>query len=286
MGQMRSYLFQGNLSVWLNRQWRVAMTGFCFVIFGLGGLLLSLVWFNLLLLVQRDRLKRRQIARRSIAICFRFFLAVARFVKVLDYQVTGLETLQQDKGCLIVANHPTLLDYVILASVLPYSDCVVKSKLLHNPFVSGVIKAADYLVNDERIDVLMEVCQQRLNDGEVILIFPEGTRTRADLPVKLQRGAANIAVRCQSDLRVVQICCQPPVVTKDSKWYQVPPTKPVFSVHVKEMIRVEHFLTETLGLQTLPTVAARRLTEYLTVVLASYKTCTFGNNDGKVDDRN
>ena len=38
----------------LNRLWRAAMTGFCFALFGLGGLLLSLIWFNLLLIVVRD----------------------------------------------------------------------------------------------------------------------------------------------------------------------------------------------------------------------------------------
>lgn len=39
----------------LNWLWRLAMTGLCFVLFGAGGLLLSLVWFNLLLIVQHRR---------------------------------------------------------------------------------------------------------------------------------------------------------------------------------------------------------------------------------------
>ena len=29
--------------------WRLVMTGLCFALFGLGGLLLSVVWFNILL---------------------------------------------------------------------------------------------------------------------------------------------------------------------------------------------------------------------------------------------
>ena len=66
------------LAARINWLWRLAMTGFCFALFGVGGLLLSLVWFNLLLFVQRDRASRRRLARRSIAASFRFFLAVAR----------------------------------------------------------------------------------------------------------------------------------------------------------------------------------------------------------------
>lgn len=38
----------------LDRVWRMLMTGLCFALFGLGGLTLSLVWFNLLLIFQRD----------------------------------------------------------------------------------------------------------------------------------------------------------------------------------------------------------------------------------------
>lgn len=72
------------LTARINWLWRLMMTGFCFVLFGTGGLLLSLVWFNLLLLVQRDRARRRRLARRSIAASFRFFLHVARGTGVLE----------------------------------------------------------------------------------------------------------------------------------------------------------------------------------------------------------
>ena len=78
---------------------------------------------------QRDRAKRRRLARRSIAASFRFFLAIARGTGVLDYRINNLDALRNDRGCLVVANHPTLIDYVILASVMPETDCLVKSAL-------------------------------------------------------------------------------------------------------------------------------------------------------------
>lgn len=78
----------------LNRLWRLVMTGFCFALFGTGGLLLSLVWFNLLLLVQRNRTKRRRLARRSISASFRFFLGVTRWLGVLDYRIQNLDALR------------------------------------------------------------------------------------------------------------------------------------------------------------------------------------------------
>lgn len=107
---------------------------FCFALFGLGGLLLSTIWFNVLLIAVWDKARRRRIARRSIAASFRLFLTVAKRLGVLDYQIEGRDILRNEQGCLVVANHPTLIDYVLLASVMPETDCLVKSALLKKSF--------------------------------------------------------------------------------------------------------------------------------------------------------
>ncbi|MGL5454765.1 MAG: lysophospholipid acyltransferase family protein [Citrobacter telavivensis] len=247
----------------LNRLWRIAMTGFCFALFGLGGLLLSVVWFNVLLVFVWDNARRRRIARRSIAASFRLFLTVTRVLGVLDYQMKGVDILRQEHGCLVVANHPTLIDYVLLASVMPETDCLVKSALLKNPFLSGVVRAADYLVNSQA-DALLPASQQRLAQGDTILIFPEGTRTRPGEAMTLQRGAANIAVRCGSDIRVVTIHCSQRMLDKESKWYQVPPTKPLFTVEVRERVKLDHFYDANLQE---PALAARQLNRHLLLQL-------------------
>ncbi|MCU6667354.1 1-acyl-sn-glycerol-3-phosphate acyltransferase [Enterobacteriaceae bacterium H4N4] len=259
----------------LNRGWRRVMTGLCFVLFGIGGLLLSVVWFNLLLLVQRDGARRRRLARRSIAACFRAFLTVARAVGVLDYRIDNLDVLRQDRGCLVVANHPTLLDYVLIASVMPETDCLVKSALLRNPFLSGVIRAADYLINSEA-DTLLSACQQRLAQGDTLLIFPEGTRTRAGEAITLQRGAANIAVRCGRDLRVVIIHCSEPLLDKQRRWYEVPARKPFFTIDVRERVNIHEFYDAAVQE---PAQAARQLNRHLQHRLTSGLQSLSGIND-------
>lgn len=248
-------------NVWahINWAWRLVMTGFCFALFGIGGLLLSLVWFNLLLLLQRDNAKRRRLARRSIALSFQFFLTVAKTLGVLDYRIQGIDILRREQGCLVVANHPTLIDYVLLASVMPETDCLVKSALLRNPFLGGVVRAADYLVNSQA-DELLPACQQRLTQGDTILIFPEGTRTHPGENMKLQRGAANIAVRCGSDLRIVVIHCSEHLLDKKSRWYDVPLRKPLFQVEVRERVQIKQFFDAK---SQEPALAARQLNRHL-----------------------
>ncbi|ENT2951039.1 lysophospholipid acyltransferase family protein [Klebsiella aerogenes] len=259
----------------LNRLWRAAMTGVCFALFGLGGLLLSVVWFNLLLVLVRDKARRRRIARRSISLSFRCFLGVVKGVGVLDYQIKGRDILHQERGCLVVANHPSLIDYVMLASVMPETDCLVKSALLKNPFVSGVIRAADYLIND-RADALLPASRQRLQQGDTILIFPEGTRTVPGEKMQLQRGAANIAVRCGSDLRVVIIRCTEHMLGKQSKWYDAPRTKPLFTVEVGERLRIDQFYEAN---KQEPALAARQLNRHILLKLESGTTPETGIND-------
>ena len=259
----------------LNRLWRAAMTGVCFALFGLGGLMLSLIWFNLLLIVVRNKARRRRLARRSISASFRLFLTVVRTVGVLDYQITGADRLRQERGCLVVANHPSLIDYVMLASIMPETDCLVKSALLHNPFVSGVIRAADYLINDQA-DALLPASRQRLQQGDTILIFPQGTRSVPGEKMTLQRGAANIAVRCGSDLRVVVIRCTEHMLGKQSKWYDAPPTKPVFTIAVGERVPLNQFYNAN---SQEPALAARQLNRHLLLKLQTNSTNGIGLND-------
>ncbi|PLV62110.1 1-acyl-sn-glycerol-3-phosphate acyltransferase [Erwinia sp. B116] len=244
---------------WLNRGWRLLMTGCCFALFGAGGLLLSLVWFNLLLLIQRDPLRRRQLARRSISWSFRLFLRSARALGVLDYHIDNAELLRSERRCLVVANHPTLIDYVLLASAMPEADCLVKAGLQDNLFFCGVIRAADYLVNSHA-ETLLPDSQRRLAQGDVIIIFPEGTRSEPGMPLKLQRGAANIAVRSGGDLRLVQIVCSQKTLNKQSRWYHIPPEKPIFRVSVRQHIAIDDFIA---GEEETYPRAVRHLTQFL-----------------------
>jgi len=266
----------------VNRIWRRVMTGFCFALFGIGGLLLSVIWFNLLLVLVRDKIYRRRIARRSIAASFRLFLTVAKKLGVLDYHIEGADILRQERGCLVVANHPTLIDYVLLASVMPETDCLVKSALLKNPFLGGVIRAADYLTNSQA-ETLIPACQQRLSQGDTILIFPEGTRTRPGEEMTLQRGAANIAVRCGSDLRIVEIHCSEHLLDKQSKWYDVPPGKPLFRVEVRERVPINQFYD--INSQE-PALAARQLNRHLLLQLQPGYLPLSGINDASALSRN
>ncbi|MGU5716451.1 1-acyl-sn-glycerol-3-phosphate acyltransferase [Aeromonas taiwanensis] len=243
----------------LNRGWRLIGTALGFTLFGVGGLLLSLLWFPLLALCLRGE-RRRTLAQLTIRHSFRLFLAMLRGWGVLDYRVSGMPADLQ--GALVVANHPSLLDYVILAAEMPVCDCIVKQSLWRNPFIGGVVRAADYLPNVAGED-LLTLCTARIRAGGLLLIFPEGTRTTPGEPIKLQRGAAQLAVRAQVPVQLVRIHCSARFLTKQDKWFKIPENKPTFTIEFLQQVAAQ----EVVATGQSSALAARQLTRFLTRAL-------------------
>lgn len=247
-----------------NKIWRIFATGFCFFLFGMGALALTFIVFPLLTYSSQNTKKRELKVQKIIQRSFYFFCETMRMTRAIDYKFIGADKLKDDRNCLIVANHPSLIDYVLIASRLGQCDCLVKEAIWHNPFMKGVVKSAGYIPNKDP-ENLIEDCSERLNDGNVLLIFPEGTRTTPGKISSLQRGAAQIAIKTETDLRVVQITVTPSFLTKEKKWYQVPDSLPFFHIEVKDKIAIEAFVDK----EQSPSMAVRKLNKHLSKVLLS-----------------
>jgi 1-acyl-sn-glycerol-3-phosphate acyltransferase len=240
-----------------SRYWRMFATGLSFTVFGLGGLLLRLLLFPLLNLAVWRKRKRTVAARAVIQQAFLGFVGLMNLLGVLRYEVIGRERLAR-RGLLVLANHPTLIDTVFLIAFVPQAGCVVKGGLWKNPFTRGPISAAGYLNNDKGVG-LLDDCIAALEDGDNLIIFPEGTRTPVGGLVQMKRGAANIAVRGTRDVTPVVISCEPMTLGKGEKWWQVPSCRVHFRIEVCEDIGIGEFT----GDGESETMAARRLTKYL-----------------------
>jgi len=246
----------------LDHAWRVVGTGLSFALFGLGGLLLGLFVVPALLLLVRDRGRRQRLSRRMVQRAFASHVWLMRSLGLMTCEIEGAERLQRD-GLLVLANHPTLIDVVILISLLPNADCVVKQAVARNPFMRGPVRAAGYVSNDDGAG-LVDDCIEAVRTGGNLVIFPEGTRGLPGQPPRLQRGAANIAVRGRLDITPVRITCTPLTLTKGQKWYRVPERRFHVRVQVGEDIPIAPFLAEADDGPRGDALAARRVTDYLT----------------------
>ncbi len=242
----------------LDYGWRLIATAISFFAFGLGGLMLRVVCFPLMRLLLRNTHNRVRYVRLVVHYSFRGFIWLMRTLGVLRYRIIGVEKLNRS-GLLILSNHPTLIDVVFLISLVPNASCVVKSMLARNPFTRGPVTAADYICNDVGSG-LIEDCIRSVGAGHNLIVFPEGTRTPVDGRMRLQRGAANIAVRGAYDITPVVIRCEPLCLTKGRPWWKIPARRADFIIEVKDDIPVAPFIEAA---HCEAALAARRLTDYL-----------------------
>jgi len=241
----------------INHAWRIAATGLVFVLFGLGALFISLTVFPLLRLVSWNPETARRRIQRAMQITMWSFMETMRVLGILTYRVEGVERLRIP-GRLVVANHPTLIDVVMLVSLMPAVDCIVKRGLWRNPFLRWPVLWAGYLPNTEG-EELVDACAATLRRGHSLLVFPEGTRTVPGEPLRMQRGAAHIALAADAEVLPVTIHCDPPTLFKGNPWYRVPERRFHLQVTVGSPVAAASFRRE--GEAT--SRAARHLTDWL-----------------------
>jgi 1-acyl-sn-glycerol-3-phosphate acyltransferase len=242
----------------LNHAWRIFATGFVFALFGVGALFISITMFPLLRLStwKADTARRR--IQRGMQATFWVYMEIMRVLGILTYRVEGAERLRE-RGRLVVANHPTLIDVVLLVSLMPEVDCIVKRGLWRNPFLRWPVSWAGYLPNSEGEELIKE-CAATLKRGHSLLVFPEGTRTVPGQPLRMHRGAAHIALAADVELLPVTIRCEPPTLFKGNPWYRVPVRRFHLQVVVGTPIAAREFCRDDQVMAR----SARHLTQWLT----------------------
>ncbi len=161
------------------------------VFFWLGSLLGSLT-AGLLDLLLPARLGAR-VGQFLIMVGFRLFLGHMRFLGLFHCDLAALDPLRKEGPLLIAANHPALLDAVLVISRLPRVVCLTKAGLWGNPFLGGCIRLARYIRSDTPLRLVREA-KEAIRRGDQILIFPEGTRTTAE-PVDPFKGGIAVVAR-------------------------------------------------------------------------------------------
>ncbi len=217
------------------------MVGLAFAAFGLGAVVLGHLVFPLLgAFVDEKRAQRRR--RRVIQLGFRVFVVFLTVVRLLRYDIRGNTQLLNERGVVFVANHPSLIDAIMLVSCMPDVRCVVKEGVWRNPFYGRVVRAADYVPSLSATEVVERVTAL-VRDGETVLLFPEGTRTPPGELPRVRRGAALMLLRSGRPAVPVRLHMSPTVLTKGYDLWRFPSERVQYSLTVGDAIRPELFAT-------------------------------------------
>ena len=174
------------------------------IYFGVGAVVLALLVFPLIRIFSFKKKEDFGIVARSyVSHTFRVFLNVLNFTNTAIRKVDDKQAFRNIHSKIIVANHPSLLDFVYIMSLVPNSTCIVRGGLTHTP-LRGVIKQAYITNTTEFEDVLIE-CKKLTDQGCNVIVFPEGTRSPRHGQNNYKKGAARIALYCGCDVQPIFI---------------------------------------------------------------------------------
>lgn len=120
-------------------------------------------------------------------------------------KIINSEKLNFDKPSIIVANHSSFLDILLMIMLNPKVIIMVKKWVYNSPVFGLFIRYSGYLFIAEGTEYNMELIQSRVNDGYSIMIFPEGTRSTDGQIKRFHKGAFYLAQELKLDIQPILI---------------------------------------------------------------------------------
>ena len=248
---------------------------FAMTVFGVGAVILAVFVFPFIRLFTLRRKDFGVVARAYVSHTFRVFLGFLNLLHVSIRKVENEDDYRNIHSKIIIANHPSLLDFVYIMSLVPNSTCIVRGGLTKTP-LRGVIKQA-YITNTTTFEDMCVECKKLTDMGCNVIIFPEGTRTPRHGKNNYKKGAARIALYCGCDVQ--------PIFIGGSDKYGLGKHDPLWSYN-----HVEPYLYDFKKLPVISIdeykdlsepIAAKRLTDKMEQVLNSAGDDYYANYSGK-----
>ena len=206
--------------------WHIIVKLFSFAFFGSCSLLLALILFPIMhIMAGFSEKKFKVLARKFNHFYFKLFVRIMISIHCISVNVENKDALSQIKSKVVIANHPSILDVVILFSLVPNADCIVKGDLINNKFISLIVRNL-YIPNNIPFENQLEQAKNSMDEGNNLIIFPEGTRSRPGEPWEFKKGAARFALYSQNDVIPVYFGGNEKIgIRKHDKMLQYHPTE-------------------------------------------------------------
>lgn len=182
--------------------------------------------------------RRRRVGRLFISRLFRHFFVLTGWLNILKVDATALDTLDRDEAMIIAANHPSVLDALVLISRLENLSCIMKASVLDNVLLGPGARLAGYIRNDAPHRML-RLSAAELKRGGQLIVFPEATRTTAAPVNAFKGGFAVIARIARVPVQTVFIETNTPFLSKGWPVFRKPAHCPMsFRVRIGRRFEV------------------------------------------------
>jgi len=183
---------------------------------------ICLSW-SVLALIAYPLLPRRwgtAFGRFGIMVGFRSFAWILSVTGAYRLDLSAIDELRGGPPLVLAPNHPSLIDALLILTRHPNLVCVMKKELMRNIFLGAGSRLARYIPSGAPRHMIKE-CIESLGDGGVVLLFPEGTRTRR-VPLNSLTGSVGvIAKHAQVPVQVLIIETDSPYLSKGWPLFKV-----------------------------------------------------------------
>jgi 1-acyl-sn-glycerol-3-phosphate acyltransferase len=201
---------------------------------------MSLTW-NLVAFLLYPLLSREHgvvVGRAAIASVYRSFWSWVQWAGLMRIDYTALDALSLDAGLIIAANHPSMLDAMLIIARIPRGVCIMRASLMRNPFLGAGARLARYIRNDPPRGMI-RTCVSNLKAGSQLILFPEGTRTLKSPVNPFRPGITLIAHMAQVPIQTVFIESTSPYLRKGWPIWRAPEFPVEFRVRLGERFAPE-----------------------------------------------
>ncbi len=172
--------------------------------------------------------------------CWRFVRNTARLLAFLTgtpIQIHGLQHLPAGQASVLVCNHASYLDGIVLIAALPEQFSFVAKKELEKSLISRLFLQRIGSIFVERFDIQRGAAdalllQEQIQQGRSLVIFPEGTFTRITGLRAFRMGAFTTAVQANKALIPLSLRGTRSILGA-ATWY---PRRGKISVHISQPV--------------------------------------------------
>ncbi len=191
----------------LQTAFNLLITLLIWIYFTLGFLLFFSPFYAAALLFSKNREAAFQ--RLNSRFCRSFFRLLRILIPGLKWKIP--RTLHSLRSSIIVCNHLSYLDPLLLISLFPVQKTIVKGIFFKVPIFGTMLKFSGYIPASKTGGLSpwmlerMEAMEEYLASGGVLFIFPEGTRSRNGRIGSFQEGAFKLAKRFKAPIQALYL---------------------------------------------------------------------------------
>jgi len=153
---------------------------------------------------------REQSFQRLNSTFYKGFFSLAR-VLMPGHRWRIQPAVKEIRSSVIVCNHRSYLDSILLISLYEKHNTIVKSRLFDILFFGRMLQWSGYIPSSAEgrfADMMIQRLERMdafLADGGNLIVFPEGTRSPNGSLGRFNKGAFKIARRCRAPIQVLFI---------------------------------------------------------------------------------